>query len=63
MIRAAAVLLGILFCCGAGCSSQSCPAVPLHCACVTAVNGGDPVCIDGQWVCQCIDGGADAAAE
>ncbi len=40
--------------------SSSCPAVPLHCAC-----GGDPTCVNGQWVCQqCIDGGAsDAAAE
>ncbi len=47
-----------------GCSSQTCPAVPLHCACTTAVNGSDPVCLNGQWVCQCIDGGAsDGAAE
>ena len=38
-------------------SSNSCPAVPLHCAC-----GVDPVCDNGTWVCNCPDAG-DASTD
>jgi len=41
----------------AACSSNNCPAVPLHCIC-----GVEAVCENGTWVCNCPDAG-DASTD